>query len=252
MHGSNVRRVHVLDVKIAVVRGFQAPDHEFEGGGGYMDFLSFDYTLLIRLVVAVIFGGLIGLERAGSHHEAGLRTHIIVCLGSATVMIVSESLVKQYGGDILRMGSQVISGIGFLGAGSIIVHGSKVKGITTAAGVWTTACVGLAVGSAYYVLATAVVLLLLFAMWCLRPLTSKINAVSKKYMVKVHLSERAAVKEILHMLMVEDVIINSVVFDSHGGIDYAVFEITPQKHTKLDRLTGELAALEGVKEFSVI
>ena len=97
-----------------------------------MKFLDFNYNILLRLVVAVILGGIIGFERGGSNHEAGFRTHIVLCLGSALVMVVSERLNKQYGsGDIMRMGAQVISGVGFLGAGSIIIDGNKVRGITT-------------------------------------------------------------------------------------------------------------------------
>ena len=217
-----------------------------------MDFMNFDYSILIRLVVAVIFGGIIGLERAERKHEAGLRTHIVLCLGSATVMIVSEFLAKQFGGDVMRMGSQVISGVGFLGAGSIIVHGSRVKGITTAAGLWTTACVGLAVGSALYVVATAVVLLMLFAMWGLRPITSRIQSKTAKYIVKINISNRTAMKEVLHILAAEDVLIHSVVLEEHGDSISAVLEIIPQRHSKIDKLTSDLIILEGVNEFSVI
>ena len=217
-----------------------------------MEIISFDYTVLIRLVVAVVCGGLIGLERGGSKHEAGLRTHIVLCLGSTTVMIVSEALTRQYGGEIMRMGAQVISGIGFLGAGSIIVHGSRVKGITTAAGIWTTACVGLAIGSGLYLTATIVVLLLLFAMWGLRPLTSKIHQKAAKYIIKICMSDRSAINDVLHKLRDEDVQISSVVFEGHGEDISALLEIIPQKHTKLDRLARELLVLEGVNEFTAI
>ena len=217
-----------------------------------MDFTSFDYSILIRLVVAVIFGGLIGLERAGSRHEAGLRTHIILCLGSATVMVVSESLTKQFGGDIMRMGAQVVSGIGFLGAGSMIVHGSRIKGITTAAGLWTTACVGLAIGSALYIVASVVVVLLLFAMWGLRPLTSKINSKAVKYMVRIGLTDRAALKDISRLLMAEDVHIHSVIFEGQGDDISAVLEIIPHRRSKFDKITSELMVLEGVTELTII
>ena len=222
-----------------------------EQRGGVLGFANFDYSIPLRLIVAVVFGGLVGLERGGSRHEAGLRTHIVLCLGSATVMIVGEELVRQYGGDIMRMGSQVVSGIGFLGAGSIIVHGSRVKGITTAAGLWTTACVGLAIGSGLYLLATMVVLLLLFAMWGLRSLTSKINPKSTKYIVRIGLTDRAAIKDVLYKLMAENVRVSSVVFEGRGDKATAVFEIIPKMETKIDQLTSELLVLEGVNEFTV-
>ena len=139
-----------------------------------MEFLNFDYTMLIRLVVAVILGGLVGWERNSRNAEAGLRTHIILCLGATLVMIISESIFLQHGvGDITRMSAQVISGVGFLGVGSIIVNGNRIKGITTAAGLWTTACVGLAIGSGHFVLAAMVVAFMLFAMWGLPALRRK-------------------------------------------------------------------------------
>ena len=160
-----------------------------------MDYLlNFDYAILIPLVVAAILGGLIGWERGEKgNQEAGLRTHIIVCLGATLVMIISESLAYEHGGDMMRMGAQVISGIGFLGVGCIIVTGNRVRGITTAAGLWTTACVGLAVGSGHFILATVVVLLMLFVMWGLRSLMSRNRKQSDD-------SEPAELKEMLEKL----------------------------------------------------
>ena len=79
--------------------------------------------LFARLLFACFCGGIIGLERAGTNHDAGLRTHILVCLGSAGVMIMSEAMHLDFGGDAMRIGAQVVSGIGFLGAGCILVHG---------------------------------------------------------------------------------------------------------------------------------
>ena len=81
---------------------------------------DFDFWILLRLVAAAILGGIIGFERSGNRHEAGLRTHIIVCLGAAAIMIIGELICLRYGGDPARMSAQVISGIGFLGAGSIM------------------------------------------------------------------------------------------------------------------------------------
>ena len=217
-----------------------------------MSFLNFEYSMLIRLVAAAVLGGLIGLERGGSKHEAGLRTHIILCLGSATAMVVGEAMALKYGGDAMRIGAQVVSGIGFLGAGSIIVHGSRVKGITTAAGLWTTACVGLAVGSGLYIVAAVVVALMLFAMWALRPLTSRLQSKSTLYSLKVGLTDKSALKDIFHMLMNANVRIQSVIFEGHGDSVFAVLEIMPQKSTDIDKLTCDLVILEGVIEISVI
>ncbi len=110
-------------------------------------------TVILRFVLAFILGGLIGIEREHRGRAAGLRTHILVCLGSVmTTMIglyVTE--IMGYSSDPLRVGAQVISGIGFLGAGTILVRGkSYITGLTTAAGLWTTATIGLAIGIGFY------------------------------------------------------------------------------------------------------
>ena len=116
----------------------------------YLDFLR-EPTLLaavIRLGIAMIFGGILGIERGLKKRPAGFRTYMLVCVGATLVMITNQYLVETYGtGDPARLGAQVISGIGFLGAGTIIVTGrNQVKGLTTAAGLWAAACVGLAIG----------------------------------------------------------------------------------------------------------
>ena len=105
-------------------------------------------SVTVRLLLAAVFGGLIGLDRGRRRRAAGLRTHILVCTGAALVMITNQYVAQVTGsGDITRMGAQVISGIGFLGAGSILVDRYRqVRGLTTAAGLWACACMGLAVG----------------------------------------------------------------------------------------------------------
>ena len=131
--------------------------------------------VIIRLAVAAILGGLIGIEREGTHHAAGLRTHILVCLGSAGITALSFVLIEDgYVTDISRFGAQVVSGIGFLGAGCIMVNNNKVKGLTTAAGLWTTASVGLATGLGYYVISVTITLFIILAMLALRPIGSRL------------------------------------------------------------------------------
>ena len=94
-------------------------------------------SVFVRLALAVAFGGILGLERGRKHRPAGFRTYMIVCLSSALIMITDLYLVEFYGtGDPARLGAQVISGIGFLGAGSIMISNMRIKGITTAAGLW--------------------------------------------------------------------------------------------------------------------
>lgn len=111
-------------------------------------------TIILRLALAVGLGGLVGIERENKSRPAGFRTHILVCTGSALVMLTSEYLFNHYGGsttmDPARLGAQVISGIGFLGAGTIIRYNANVVGLTTAASLWSVACVGIAVGIGFY------------------------------------------------------------------------------------------------------
>jgi putative Mg2+ transporter-C (MgtC) family protein len=128
-------------------------------------------TIILRLFLAVVLGGLIGMEREEKHRPAGFRTHILVCVSSAVVMLTSVFIFDTYRGmtnaDPARLGAQVISGIGFLGAGTIIRQGSNVKGLTTAASLWAVACIGLALGIGFYEGAIACALLIIFTLMVL-------------------------------------------------------------------------------------
>lgn len=113
-----------------------------------------EWEMAIRLLLAGVLGGFIGYERESHHKAAGLRTHILVSIGSCLIMILSIKIYSSVQGftnaDPARLAAQVVSGIGFLGAGSIMKEGSTVKGLTTAASLWVVSGVGLAVGSGYY------------------------------------------------------------------------------------------------------
>ena len=115
---------------------------------------EFYFITLFRLLLACILGGLIGYERESMNRPAGFRTHILVCMGAALVMLTSVYIFERYKGttniDPARLGAQVISGIGFLGAGTIIREGANVKGLTTAASLWAVSCVGIAAGIGFY------------------------------------------------------------------------------------------------------
>ncbi|MDW7651136.1 MAG: MgtC/SapB family protein [Bacillota bacterium] len=135
--------------------------------------------LMLRLVLAGLLGGFVGYERERHNRPAGLRTHILVCLGSALVMIVSTAgFGGEMGvrGDQARIAAQVVTGIGFLGAGTIMRQGSAVRGLTTAASIWVVAAVGLAAGIGLYlaaVTATGLVLLTLFSLSRVEDLLAK-------------------------------------------------------------------------------
>ena len=110
-------------------------------------------SITVRLLLAVICGGLIGLERAYKRRPAGFRTHILICMGACMTTMTSQYLFlnMHYYTDMARLGAQVVAGIGFIGAGTIIVtRRQRVKGLTTAAGLWTAAIIGLAFGGGFY------------------------------------------------------------------------------------------------------
>ena len=107
-------------------------------------------TLIIRTLLAIICAGVIGFERDAHGSAAGLRTHILVCLGAMIAMSTGVFAATHFSGDASRIGAQVVSGIGFLGAGTIMVNRGHIKGLTTAAGLWTSACIGLAIGTGFY------------------------------------------------------------------------------------------------------
>ena len=113
--------------------------------------------VLLRLLCAMFIGAVIGTERELTHRPAGMRTHMLVALGSCVVMITSQMIFHQYRAfgatpDPARLSAQVITGVGFLGAGTILKEGPSIKGLTTAASVWAVACLGIAVGGGYYAL----------------------------------------------------------------------------------------------------
>jgi len=128
------------------------------------------FTLIISLLLAGVLGGAIGFERERNRVPAGFRTHVLVTIGAALVMAISKYIAAEgiyQSFDHQRLGAQVISGIGFLGAGTIIRYKASVKGLTTAAGLWACACVGLACGIGFYlgaILTTLIILITLIAL----------------------------------------------------------------------------------------
>jgi putative Mg2+ transporter-C (MgtC) family protein len=137
-----------------------------------------DSQIIIRLITSVVLSGLIGLERQIHRRSAGLRTHILVCLGSCLIMLTSLYVFDIYRDkaplDPARIAAGVITGIGFLGAGAIIREKAEIKGLTTAASLWVVAGVGLAVGVGFYSAAIVTALLALIVLFFLRRVEEKI------------------------------------------------------------------------------
>lgn len=143
--------------------------------------MTLELETIIKIIFAVIVGGLIGLERESTNHPAGLRTHILVCVASTVVMDMNLQIADLYlNSDPVRLGAQVISGMGFLGAGTIIKEGNNVRGLTTAAGLWSVACLGLVIGAGFYLMAIFAALVMLVTLKTFGQLEMKYNARKKK------------------------------------------------------------------------
>lgn len=129
--------------------------------------INFSSDLIIRLAVATLLGGLLGLEREIHGRPAGLRTHLLVCLGAAAFMIMSPLVGNMnlgFQGDPGRIAAQIVTGIGFLGAGAIVKEGVNIRGLTTAACLWVAAAIGMACGAALYAEAIFIWILAIFAL----------------------------------------------------------------------------------------
>ena len=134
-----------------------------------------EIDFVIRLCLAFAAGGIIGIERSSRRQVAGLRTHILIAIGSCCLMMLSIWLPQQLNsGDPGRIAAQVVSGMGFLGAGAIIRLGSNIRGLTTAASLWLTAAVGLTIGAGMFIAALTTVILAIIALILLHRLERKL------------------------------------------------------------------------------
>ena len=171
-------------------------------------------SLIISLLLASFLGGLIGYEREKTRVPAGFRTHVLVTVGSALVMAISRYMLASNEFAVFdpqRMGAQVISGIGFLGAGTIIRYKASVKGLTTAAGLWASACVGLACGAGFYSGAVAATIIILITLIVLKKLERKLAKKSKAYSLEVFTKDKLKLlNEFIPMCKKLDVDVNCV------------------------------------------
>lgn len=210
-------------------------------------------SIIVRILLAAMIGGLIGLERESKNRSAGFRTYTLVSVGACLVMMTNQYMFSLYqSGDPARMGAQVISGVGFLGAGTILVtRSNQVRGLTTAAGLWTSACVGLALGTGFYVGAIIVGVVLLLVMILFRPLNRVLqrkNGIMRLYAhfdnsddIDVFLrecrTEKVAVGD-MHPLMQKDA--------DKGGI-VVLIEVKNVTVTDHEALVQKFSALHGVR-----
>ena len=130
--------------------------------------LATDSGYALRLLVGAILGALVGLEREIHDHPAGMRTHLLVSLGSAGFTVLSIAAFPTPGADPARIAAQIVSGIGFLGAGAILKAGVTIRGLTTAASLWTVAAVGMAAGAGAWIVAITITVIAIVSLWPLQ------------------------------------------------------------------------------------
>jgi putative Mg2+ transporter-C (MgtC) family protein len=217
-------------------------------------------TIAIRLVLAMILGGTIGIERGKQGRAAGMRTHILVCLGSALAAMLGlyTTEVLGYSNDPLRIAAQVVSGIGFLGVGTILLKGRfQITGLTTAAGLWCAAAMGLALGTGFYEGAFIVFLCAILTITIVSRLESKINRKYRRFGMYVEITSDRQVRRALDFMQerwhISDVQITEPRSGTKGnvGIEANIynhnFATTPEKITEvLEKEEFVIFALESI------
>lgn len=211
-----------------------------------------DTSIMLRLVMSVLFGGIIGYERGRAGRPAGLRTHILVCLGSTLAILTNQYVYQTYGiSDPTRLGAQVISGIGFLGAGTIIVTGRhQVKGLTTAAGLWATACMGLAIGIGFYKAAIFACGLIFFSTVVLHRLDNEMLSKSKVMDIYIEFKKSASVTNVLDAIKAFSVQIDAIemvkpTYDTNASVAAIMTLRLKEKRVRME-IIANVCAIDGV------
>lgn len=136
--------------------------------------LGVDWAFAVRLIAAAALGAVIGLEREIHDHPAGMRTHLLVSVGSAGFTVLSIAAFPAPGADPARIAAQIVTGIGFLGAGAILKEGATIRGLTTAASLWATAAVGMAAGAGAWITALTITVIVVVSLWPLRLVADRV------------------------------------------------------------------------------
>lgn len=186
-------------------------------------------AIIVRLLLSIICGGILGVERATKRHAAGFRTYILVSVGAAMAGATNQFVFEFFGGgDGARLGAQVISGIGFLCAGSILVTSrNQIKGLTTAAGLWACGCMGLCVGLGYYTLGIISCALVLLVLGILPPIENYFTNRAKIFTIHVELSSRPDLKSLINFLREKNYqVINVEHNDAYSASGLSVYTLT--------------------------
>ena len=216
-----------------------------------------DWEMCIRLLLAALLGSLIGLERERLLWAAGLRTHMLVCVGSCLLMIVSsfgfqDALAMAHTElDPSRVAAQVVSGIGFLGAGSILLRGEVIRGLTTAASLWTVAAIGLSVGGGLYVVSTAATFIILVILIAIKPMERVY-----RNRVQVHVIKLIAPSQTLSLKKVNEVMGNRagkvrqfiVEKGNRDDTDSITIELKRTSGAQAKQILEKLLTIDGVQE----
>lgn len=210
-------------------------------------------AIVLRILCAIFLGGVIGMERGLKNRPAGLRTYMLVCIGACIVMLTNQYVYQAYGcGDPVRMGAQVISGIGFLGAGTIVVTShNQIKGLTTAAGLWATACIGLALGIGLYEIAVAGGISIFIVFTLLHQWDSHIRRYTRVVDVYVELDKKIPLGVFLRDVRERDIELSNVQLEREDFPDdeMLAFVVTMRGKKMCDRdlLVRTVRKIEGVK-----
>lgn len=208
-------------------------------------------NMIIRVLVSLVLGCIIGLDRGSKRRVAGTKTNTVVCLGSTLVMLTAQYMEVMFPGmaDMSRMAAQVISGVGFLGVGTIIISGHQVRGLTTAASLWTCACIGLAVGIGFIDGAVIICALMLFSLHVL-PLLERLAYRRSRYLtLYLELNNNKAVLPIITYLKQEGIKIDN--FDilkgkEKGDPSSVLVTLHVRNLKKINTYIDDMEQLEGV------
>ena len=215
-------------------------------------------AVALRIFAAIILGGMIGLERGLKNRAAGLRTHMLVCVGACLIMVTNQFIYQTTGtGDPVRMGAQVISGIGFLGAGTIMVtRRHQVKGLTTAAGLWTAAGVGLTLGIGFYEAAAMGSLAVFIVMTLMQKMDNRVHRKTKDFDLFVELTPTLSFGNFLKEMRKLEIEVAEVQKEpstdaESGNRAYLLAMHTKDRRLHMDVLE-EIQAIEGVSYTEII
>ena len=218
-----------------------------------------DMEIVIRLGIAALLGMLVGFERERQNQPAGLRTHTILAIGSCLAMTISINMAFQFmpqinSSDPARLAAQVVSGIGFLGAGAILRYGTNVKGLTTATSLWTIAIVGLAVGAGHYFAGLATTGMLLIILVLLNVLEKKLIKVYETITLSVSAQNNPdLVEELLALFkkMKKKILSVSVDSDVSGNDQTVILVMKTIENDPMDDIRDGLRSIEGVTRYKL-